>query len=208
MTTRAYYRVSTDQQDADNQARGVRAWAADHRRTIAEEISDTASGSTPWEARPLATLIARSAPGDEILVAEISRLARSTLQVLEIAQAAVAAGVSIIATKSALTIDGSTASKITVTILGLAAEIERDLIRARTTEALAARRAKGLPLGRPVGSRSESKLAKHSTQIEKYLAADIPQAGIARLLGCSRGTVARYLERLDSPTTTQESSPA
>ena len=33
----------------------------------------------------------------------------------------------------------------------MAAEIERDLISARTTEALRARKAAGLPLGRPKG---------------------------------------------------------
>jgi DNA invertase Pin-like site-specific DNA recombinase len=49
-------------------------------------------------------------------------------------------------------LDGLLNSRMTATILGLAAEIERELIEARTREALAKRRAEGKPLGRPRGA--------------------------------------------------------
>ncbi len=50
-----------------------------------------------------------------------------------------------------MVLDGSIQSRITATVLGLAAEIERELISQRTSEALAKRKAAGKPLGRPEG---------------------------------------------------------
>jgi len=87
--------------------------------------------------------------GDVLLVAEISRLARSTLQVLEILQDAAWKEIAVHVAKSNKMIDGSLNSKITVVVLGLAAEIEREFISSRTTEALAKRRAAGFPLVKP-----------------------------------------------------------
>jgi len=45
--------------------------------------------------------------------------------------------------KQQMGLDSSMQSRITATVLGLAAEIKRDLISLRTTEALAKRKAKG-----------------------------------------------------------------
>ena len=51
--------------------------------------------------------------------------------------------------KQQMILDGSMQGKITATVLGLAAEIEREFISQRTKEAWAARKAKGFPLERP-----------------------------------------------------------
>ena len=51
----------------------------------------------------------------------------------------------------------------------MAAEIERDLISARTKEALKARKASGKPLGRPKGP-GKSKLDDYRPEIEALLA--------------------------------------
>jgi DNA invertase Pin-like site-specific DNA recombinase len=59
-------------------------------------------------------------------------------------------------------------SKITGVLLGLAAEIEREFISSRTTEALAKRRAAGLPLGRPKRAVSaEKKLDKRKNESKR-----------------------------------------
>jgi DNA invertase Pin-like site-specific DNA recombinase len=50
----------------------------------------------------------------------------------------------------------------------IAAEIERDLISQRTTEALQARKQRGMPLGRPKGV-GKSKLDDHRAEIEALL---------------------------------------
>ncbi len=80
-------------------------------------------------------------------------MARSTLQVLEILECCMHRGLSVHIAKQQMVLDDSLPSRITATVLGLAAEIERELISLRTTEALAKRKTAGKPLGRPPGKR-------------------------------------------------------
>src|SRR4030095_3289568 len=81
-----------------------------------------------------------------------------------------AAGVHVHIAKQQMVLDGSLPSRITATVLGLAAEIEREFIALRTREALAKRRADGKPLGRPKG--------KPSARVKL----DAPEGGILRSL--------------------------
>ncbi|MFZ2407544.1 MAG: recombinase family protein, partial [Methylobacter sp.] len=148
-STYAYIRVSTDKQDLDNQRHGVIAYAQKNNLEPLTFIDDTVTGKKNWRERELGKLLEQAKAGDVLLVAEISRLARSTLQVLEILQEAARKEIVVHVAKSNMVMDGSLNSKITAVVLGLAAEIEREFISARTTEALAKRKAAGLPLGRP-----------------------------------------------------------
>ena len=82
---------------------------------------------------------------------ELSRLGRSMLECMEILSIASTAGIRVYAIKGAWRLDEIIQSRIIAMAFSMAAEIERDLISARTTEALRARKAAGLPLGRPKG---------------------------------------------------------
>jgi DNA invertase Pin-like site-specific DNA recombinase len=62
--------------------------------------------------------------------------------------------------KQGMVLDGSMQSRITATVLGLAAEIERELISQRASEALARRKAAGKPLGRPKGRHGQQPEAR------------------------------------------------
>lgn len=55
-------------------------------------------------------------------------MARSTLQVLEMLECCVRRGINVHIAKQGMVLDGSMQSRITATVLGLAAEIERELI--------------------------------------------------------------------------------
>ncbi len=65
-------------------------------------------------------------------------------------------------------LNGSIQSKVMAMAFSIAAEIERDLISKRTKEALRARRASGIKLGRPKGP-GKSKLDKYSEEIVALL---------------------------------------
>jgi len=194
-TTWKYHRVSTDEQDTDNQAQSVSKWCAENNHCNTNEFAEHASTKLHWRDRGINDIIIGAKPGDFIVCSEISRLARTTLECLEIFKACAESQITIVAVKNGLVMDGSMSAKIVSTVLAMAAEIERDMIRARTTEALARRKAKGLPMGRPHGAKSESKLNGKRADIERLMAAKVSKKAIARLMICSRNTLERALEK-------------
>ena len=84
MTTYAYLRVSTGQQDVQNQKHGVLEYANRNGLAGMEFVEESASGKKPWKDRELGRVLIEASEGDTLTVSEVSRLARSTLQVLEI----------------------------------------------------------------------------------------------------------------------------
>ena len=88
MTNFAYLRVSTDQQDAKNQKFGILDYCNKNNLLPIKFIEDTASGKISWQERAIGQIIQKANKGDLIVVSEISRLGRSTLQVLEILELA------------------------------------------------------------------------------------------------------------------------
>ena len=75
----------------------------------------------------------------------------------------------------------------------MAAEIERDLISARTTEALRARRTAGLPLGRPKGP-GKSKLDPFRPEIEALLENGSTQRFIAKRYNTTPGNLSNWMK--------------
>jgi DNA invertase Pin-like site-specific DNA recombinase len=197
MTTYAYLRVSTDQQDVDNQRYGLLVYANTHGLEPLQFVEDTASGRMAWRDRAVGRLLMETVhAGDAVLFAEISRMARSTLQVLEMLEYCMTQRVSVHIAKQQLVLDGSIQSRITATVLGLAAEIEREMISLRTTEALAKRKAVGLPLGRPKGVTAvRMKLDAKAAEIQGYLAKGISKRSIAKLVECAPSTLYDWLAR-------------
>ena len=98
--------------------------------------------------------------------------------------------------KQHIVLDDKLPSRITATVLGLAAEIERELISLRTREALAKRKAAGKPLGRPKGRQSAKlKLDPRKQEIQMYLDKGISKRSIAKLVDCAPSTLYYWLER-------------
>jgi DNA invertase Pin-like site-specific DNA recombinase len=191
----AYLRVSTDAQDVDNQRHGILEYANAHGFTGIKFTEDSASGKTSWRERKLGQLLDALAAGDVLIFAEISRVARNTLQVLEVLQHCAERGISVHIAKQKMAMDDSMQSRITATVLGLAAEIEREFISIRTKEALAKRKAEGVQLGRPKGQAEHVKLDDHEKQIRDYLAKGINKRDIARLVECAPSTLYDWLKR-------------
>ena len=195
MPNYAYLRVSTDKQDVDNQKHGILEYANQHRISGLKFIEDTVSGKKKWRDRKLGELIHSLCAGDTIVFAEVSRMARSTLQVLEILELCMEKDVNVYIAKQQMRLDGTMQSRITATVLGLAAEIEREFISLRTREALAARKASGMILGRPKGPATNTKLDKHRNAIVDYLAKELSVRSIAKLIEEPATTVNDYIRR-------------
>lgn len=102
--------------------------------------------------------------GDAVIVSALSRVGRSTLQILEIMQQAKEKGIAVHAVKGGWSLNGTMESKSVLTMLAMFSEIERDLISERTKEGLRAGKAAGVKLGRPKGP-GKSKLDQYKDEI-------------------------------------------
>jgi len=196
MTVYAYLRVSTEEQDLTNQKFGVEKYAEQKGFSEVTYYEDKVSGfKKPWQERGLGKIVLNAKAGDIILIPEISRIGRTVLQVLQFLETTTRSNVSVHIVKSNMVMDGSISSRLLAMVLGFAAEIERDLISVRTTEALAKRKASGLPMGRPKGSYGKSlKLKAHEADIKRWLKVGMPKKMMAQLLECSLGTLYAFLE--------------
>jgi DNA invertase Pin-like site-specific DNA recombinase len=189
-----YLRVSTDAQDVANQRHGVIEYCTRNGYLTPVFIEDTASGKTDWKERQIGKLILTSAPGTIIIASEVSRLARSAYQVLDILRVCVDRQVDLHVVKNGMKFDGSMQSKIVATVLGLAAEIERDFISSRTKEALAKRKADGMILGRPTGKAKTLALDAHADKIDHYLSLKLDKRAICKLIGVTPNTLYNWLK--------------
>src|SRR5205809_5031601 len=169
-----YGRVSTTDQNTDNQLVPLRAFASARGWTVIE-FTDVASGAR--ERRPgLDELLkaVRSRNVDVVICAKLDRLARSTHHLVTLAKEWEALGVDLIVLDQA--IDTTTPTgRLLFHVLAAIAEFERDLIRERVKAGLARARAKGVRLGRPTKRVPADKLER------------------LRLEGTSIGKIARQL---------------
>ena len=136
-----YVRVSTDEQNLDRQTDLMAGLG------VQEIYQDKASGKD--SARPgLKKLLAFVRKGDEVFIESISRLARSTRELLDIVEGLERKGVVFISLKEAL--DTRTPQgRFVLTIFAALATLERETILERQREGIASARSRGKHLGRP-----------------------------------------------------------
>jgi DNA invertase Pin-like site-specific DNA recombinase len=167
--TIGYLRVSTADQDLEKNKADILALANHHNLGQVKFIEEKASGKISWRKRKIAQVIDDLQKGDNLVVSEMSRLGRSMLECMEILSIAMERGVHVYSVKGNWRLDQSIQSKIVAMAFSMAAEIERDLISQRTTEALRAKKAAGMKLGRPKGP-GKGKLDPFRPEIEALLA--------------------------------------
>ena len=73
--------------------------------------------------------------------------------------------------------------------------IEREFISARTKEALACRKAAGLPVGRPKGRATKLMLDDRRAEIVDYFSKGVSKRSVAKILGCSPTTLYSWIRR-------------
>lgn len=196
MRTVAYIRISTGGQDLDSQRLTILDYA--HRQGLRVDTFVEARVSSRRAAvkRGLHTVLEQVHPGDLILVSELSRLGRSVGQIIQLVDHLIKQRVRLVAIKEHIQLNGAQdlQTKVMITMFGLFAEIERDLIAERTKEGLAAARAKGRLPGRPKGVLGTSKLTGREAEIQSLLAKTVSKASIAKILGVSRSTLYHFIE--------------
>ena len=135
-----YLRVSTTEQDLENCRSQILHFANERRLVPVEWVTETISGTVDWRKREIGRILEELQAGDVLITSEISRFARSLRQIIEIVELAKKKDIVLHAMKGGWSINGGLESKVVLYMLGLFAEVERDLVSLRTKEALAARR--------------------------------------------------------------------
>lgn len=180
MSKVAYVRVSTEEQ---NEARQREALAV---RGIDKWFIEKVSGKNT--ARPeYQRMLDWVREGDTIYVHDLSRIARSTLDLLNLLNTLGEKGIALVSDKEC--IDTSTATgKLFVTIIAAINEFERENLLERQREGIAIAKRAGKYKGRKAVEVPD--LAQH---IARYQSREISKSALARELGVSRPTLDRLL---------------
>lgn len=189
-----YCRVSTQDQSCERQERDLTAFATRAGYEVVGVFKETGSGAKLDRAeRKKVLALAQERAIDAVLVTELSRWGRGTLDLLHTLQELEARRVSVIA-MSGLAFDLATPhGRMMATVLAGLAEFERELIRERVRSGMAAAKARGKRLGRQPGQRPKSD--RLAPKVLALVAQGRSYRLIGRELGLSKNTVADIVRR-------------
>ena len=139
--TFGYARVSKESQSLDRQLDQLKKYGAEY-------IYNEKMTGTKRERPELAKMLDRISEGDTVVIESLSRLGRSTKDLIELTELFHAKGVNLVSLKESVDTSTST-GKLLFTLMSAIAQFERDVIADRTTEALKSARARGRIGGRP-----------------------------------------------------------
>lgn len=177
-----YARVSTEDQGLDLQR--ARLIEVGCERLFEEKISGAA------RQRPALELLLRELRADDILViTRLDRLARSTVELLRIAEVIVGKDAGLQSLEEPWADTTTPAGKMVMTIFGGIAEFERSLICSRTQDGRQAAKAHGIVFGRPSKMRpDQQELARELVAQGKSISA------VARTFNVHPATIYRCIE--------------
>ena len=152
-----YCRVSTADQSCERQERDLLAFAARAGQEVVGVWKETASGAKQDRfERQKVMALAQARSIEAIVVTELTRWGRSTIDLVHTLNNLQAWGVSLIA-QTGLQFDLRTAQgKLVASLMSALAEFERDLLRERIRSGIAAAKARGKQFGRHPGHRIKS----------------------------------------------------
>ena len=196
--TYAYLRVSTQEQDLQNQRFGITKWAELHGITIDATVEEKVSSRQ--KSRKVFAMVEGAKKGDTVIVSEMSRLARSLSELVGIMRTLMSKEVRVVFVKEGIDLhENNPAGKLQIHMLAAIAEFERDMISLRTKEALDAKRAEGVTLGRPSGAKAANyKIDVHADDIILKLDNGISKSHLCKLYRFSRPTLDAALLRWSS----------
>lgn len=190
-----YIRVSTDKQTVENQRYEINNFCERQEIVVNKWIEETISGGKKVEERKLGKLLKKMKKEDILICSELSRLGRNLLMIMGILNECMNRDIQVWTIKDNYRLGSDINSKVLAFAFGLSAEIERNLISQRTKEALARKRAEGVVLGRPKGSKSKkTKLTGQEKKIQELLDKKVSYSAIGRILGVHRLTVSNFVK--------------
>lgn len=193
MTVYGYCRCSTNdkKQDIERQVRELKEMGATDTTIYKEYVTGTKENKI--ELSKLMDIISN---GDTIVVTEISRLSRSTKQLIGIIETVKEKKIKLVV-KNSITIDCTNGeldpmTKAFLQMTGVFAELEHDMICSRVKSGVANARAKGKQIGRPTLTIDDipEKVKKY---YQMFIDGEISKTDYAKMCGISRPTLDKYL---------------
>jgi DNA invertase Pin-like site-specific DNA recombinase len=190
-----YARVSAKGQDPAGQVAELRA--AGCERVFCEKASAAAGRRRRELARALASLAA----GDVLVIVNLSRVARSARDALNILESVRQAGAGFRSLRESWADTTTPHGRLTVTIFAGFAEFDREMILERTGEGRQAAKARGVRLGR-----RPTLNARQRAYVRQERAPPARQSlgQLAALLNVSRSTISRNARELDAKRAAEE----
>ena len=183
--TFGYARVSTEQQNLDRQLDALQKYGCD---TIYNEKMTGTKRDRP----ELAKMLDRMTGGDTVVIESLSRLGRSTKDLIELTELFEQKGVHLVSLKESIDTSTST-GKLLFTLMSAIAQFERDVIADRTREGLTAARARGRKGGRPKADPTAIKKAIRLYNTKEYSIKEIEE-----MTGVKKSTLYRELKEAKS----------
>jgi DNA invertase Pin-like site-specific DNA recombinase len=175
-----YARVSTESQNLDRQLDALKNYDVD--KIFCEKITGTKRD------RPeLNNLLERISAGDTVVIESLSRLGRSTKDLIGLMENFNEKKVNLVSLKESIDTK-STTGKLLFTLISAIAQFERDVIADRTREGLAAARARGRQGGRPKISETKLDKARRLYDSNQYTVKEITE-----MTGIKRSTFYKHL---------------
>lgn len=175
-----YARVSTDAQNLDRQLDALKKYGID-------VIYNEKMTGTKKDRPELNRLLERITKGDTVVIESLSRLGRSTKDLIELTELFKSKGVRLVSLKESIDTESST-GKLLFTLMSALAQFERDTIADRTREGLRSARARGRTGGRPKVNSDDVKKAVKLYNTQQYSVKEIEE-----LTGVKKSTLYRNI---------------
>jgi putative DNA-invertase from lambdoid prophage Rac len=185
-----YTRVSTDKQNHDSQLQDLREYCTRRGWTAVEEISDVISGAKSSR-KGLDRLMQAVRRGrvDVVVCFILDRLGRSLSHLAQLIDEFSAHKVALVVPAQGIdTSEGNPAGKLQLHILCAVAEFERETIRERVNDGIAAAKVRGVRFGRPI------KIGAHRDSVSRLRAQGRTGRAIAKELGIPSSTVFKLIK--------------
>lgn len=189
-----YCRVSTSDQSCSRQEWELLEYARKSEFEVVGIWKETASGSKDQRVeRKKVMALAQKREIDVILVTELTRWGRSTIDLVQTIHDMQRWNVSLLA-QTSLQFEVSTPQgKLIASLMATLAEFERDLLRERIKSGIAAAKARGKVLGRQTGQRPKSD--RLAPKVMSLIDEGRSYRFIARELKLSKNTVMNIVQR-------------
>lgn len=175
-----YARVSTEAQNLDRQIDVLKKYGVD-------KIYNEKMTGTKKDRPELSKMLDRMTAGDTIVIESLSRLGRSTKDLIELTELFHTKGVNLISLKEAIDTNTST-GKLLFTLMSAITQFERDTIADRTREGLRSARARGKIGGRPKINADKVRKAVKLYNTQQYSIKEIEE-----LTGIKKSTLYRNI---------------